>query len=315
MLMLIRRKPLEVYVLLTFILSWSLWYFSGALSEVTINFKPLGHRWILAQAGTFIPAILGGIFTLVISANRFQSKPLPWITYALIAILGIAISFNNYENLFRIQPLMAGILMVALLSIFTFTKHNSELISSMFKSDQVSIWWIFASVFAFPSLMLAAMMIKDGGVTIAQHDRSQGAIMSLVSFAIFLFTFNLLFGGSIGEEPGWRGFALPLLIQKHGAFMASIILGVIWALWHAPLDIAHGFLLNGWLSVVARIFWTIPLSLLFTYFFMKTNGSILIAILIHTSINMTFDFFQPSDGAVGVFALGVGILSAVAYII
>jgi membrane protease YdiL (CAAX protease family) len=97
---------------------------------------------------------------------------------------------------------------------------------------------------------------------------------------------NLILGGSMGEEFGWRGYALPLLLKKYNPSAASLILGLIWALWHFPIDITSEY---GVGLVVFRIIWTLPLTIIFTWFFIKTNGSILIALLLHTSVNVLPD--------------------------
>src|SRR5215204_5322789 len=46
---------------------------------------------------------------------------------------------------------------------------------------------------------------------------------------------HIFLGGALGEEPGWRGFALPRLQSLHGPLVGSLILGVLWSLWHLPL--------------------------------------------------------------------------------
>src|SRR5947199_3415499 len=48
------------------------------------------------------------------------------------------------------------------------------------------------------------------------------------------FIFILLFIG-LGEEPGWRGFALPHLQARFSPFLASLVLALVWAIWHLPL--------------------------------------------------------------------------------
>jgi membrane protease YdiL (CAAX protease family) len=52
--------------------------------------------------------------------------------------------------------------------------------------------------------------------------------------AILFFLYNVIYGG-LSEEPGWRGFALPRLQAKFSPLVTSLILGVLWAFWHAPV--------------------------------------------------------------------------------
>jgi len=102
--------------------------------------------------------------------------------------------------------------------------------------------------------------------------------------AIVNFFLVMLVGGPLGEEFGWRGYALPALQRRFSAFWSSVILGIIWACWHLPLFFISGtgqhqlpfglFLLN-----------TIALSILFTWVYNNTSGSILMSILLHTAVN------------------------------
>jgi membrane protease YdiL (CAAX protease family) len=94
------------------------------------------------------------------------------------------------------------------------------------------------------------------------------------------FIFILLFIG-LGEEPGWRGFALPRLQKKHTPFMASLILAPIWALWHLPL------MGNEFPAPVIPAFLISLLggTLIQTWLFNRTRGSVFGQMLFHATVN------------------------------
>ena len=85
--------------------------------------------------------------------------------------------------------------------------------------------------------------------------------------------------GGAWEEPGWRGYALPKLQGGHSALLASLILGVVWAFWHLPLMVIGQIHLSDPGYIVA---WTVVL----TWVFNNTNGSVLIAMLMHNMHNV-----------------------------
>ena len=87
--------------------------------------------------------------------------------------------------------------------------------------------------------------------------------------------------GPLWEEPGWRGFALPRLQERFGPLLASLILGVLWAAWHAP-----GFP-GGWMqgSILALLMGSMAFSIIMTWVYNNTHGSILLMILLHSASN------------------------------
>ncbi|GGY86980.1 CPBP family intramembrane metalloprotease [Cellvibrio zantedeschiae] len=96
--------------------------------------------------------------------------------------------------------------------------------------------------------------------------------------------------GPLAEEFGWRGFALPQLDHKNKVVAASLIVGLIWALWHAPLFwAATGTAISGFpvaASSIALFFgMVIGASFLHTWLFNRANGSVFIAIMLHLSMN------------------------------
>jgi membrane protease YdiL (CAAX protease family) len=97
----------------------------------------------------------------------------------------------------------------------------------------------------------------------------------------------------LGEEIGWRGFALPRLQQHYSALTATLILGVVWACWHLPAFfyrdtyVAMGFI-GGFPILLLSI---IAASIIFTWLYNSTQGSLLIVILFHA----LFDFLSVSQ--------------------
>jgi len=113
----------------------------------------------------------------------------------------------------------------------------------------------------------------------------------------------LFFGGPLGEEIGWRGFALPRLLSNNSSFKASLTLGLIWGIWHAPIYFVTGsgqndMLMSGGSFAMlfpAFVVWTIGLAVLFTWIYKMTNGNLLITILFHTAVD-TAVFFPSVIG-------------------
>ena len=93
---------------------------------------------------------------------------------------------------------------------------------------------------------------------------------------IFIFLFIAL-----GEEPGWRGFALPELQRRFSPFMASTILAFFWALWHAPL-LGNEF---AWQVVPAFLVSVVGATFVQTWIFNRTRGSVFAPMLLHATVN------------------------------
>ena len=106
-----------------------------------------------------------------------------------------------------------------------------------------------------------------------------GAMPVLVIVAVYMVVFVAL-----GEEVGWRGYALPALQARYGAFVSSVILGVLWALWHLPVFFNPDTHYSN-LPFLLQLAFQIPLAVLFTWVFNSTGGSVLMAILLHAVIN------------------------------
>ena len=92
--------------------------------------------------------------------------------------------------------------------------------------------------------------------------------------------------GAYPEEYGWRGYALDRLQDRFNPLGASLILGVLWGLWHLPLHFIEGTT-QAVIPVWEFVLQTILLSVLYTWLFNKTGGSVLVASLFHAAGNLT----------------------------
>jgi CAAX protease family protein len=97
---------------------------------------------------------------------------------------------------------------------------------------------------------------------------------------------NLLITGPLGEELGWRGYALPRLLTRFNPFFTSLMLGVIWGVWHLP-SLFISSLVQSQLTIPVFIFGAICMSVLVTWLFQHSGGSILITILFHYMVNFS----------------------------
>lgn len=99
----------------------------------------------------------------------------------------------------------------------------------------------------------------------------------LAGWAVWVLTFG------IGEETGWRGFALPRLQARYSARDAALIVGLLWAGWHAP-----AFFYNYELSLIAVVTFVVGIvagAMVLTWLYNSTGGSILATALWHGTYN------------------------------
>jgi membrane protease YdiL (CAAX protease family) len=145
-------------------------------------------------------------------------------------------------------------------------------------------WYLFA-LLGVPLIMLVGTMIYSGDLP------NLGALGGPSYLLSYLGTYALVvvLGGPLFEEIGWRGFALPRMERLHGPILASVILGVLWALWHLPEFLVPTWAASsgggGILGITLFIVTAVTFTIVITWVFNNTRASVLLAILVHTSID------------------------------
>ncbi|MEP7320410.1 MAG: CPBP family intramembrane glutamic endopeptidase [Saprospiraceae bacterium] len=105
---------------------------------------------------------------------------------------------------------------------------------------------------------------------------------------VTILIYNLIFFG-FGEEVGWRGFALPRLQNKMNALTASLVLTVLWALWHLPLFFYRpGYVTMELAGIVGWVTSLLTGCILLTWLYNSSGASILICAIFHSTIDIAF---------------------------
>jgi membrane protease YdiL (CAAX protease family) len=192
-----------------------------------------------------------------------------------------------------LAPMLAAIVMSLSIGGVPQIRH---LLGRMLKWRASVGWWIVV-LGTFPGLGLIAVIL--GAMTGRVPDFTASYIHAVfpqfprtlspwLLFAPFLL-YSIL--TSIPEEVGWRGFALPRLQARLGAVNASLAVGFLWGLWHLP-DFFYLQAVQSGISFPLFLAGTLSTSILFTWVFNGTGGSLLMVAVLHSSFNAT-NVFLP----------------------
>ena len=136
-------------------------------------------------------------------------------------------------------------------------------------------WYLFVLLIIPVSVLLGAIVLP--GVVASYQPVTFGLVLGYP----LAFAATFVLGGPLGEEPGWRGFALPRLQEAYGPLAGSLLLGVLWALWHFPLFWTGVWTPPTAANMVMFVVMTTALTVVMAWVFNRAEGSLLITMLMH----------------------------------
>jgi len=214
-------------------------------------------------------------------------------TWALMSVLvvstppggmeaGISPSFFFLAVLGGIGPSLAGIIVTRVVD----GKGSIRALLARLGQWRVNIGWYAVALLMIPLLSIAALAIEAAmGMPVPTIDDIASNVALGIIWPIF---------AALGEEFGWRGFALPKLQSRHTALVSSLIIGVAWGMWHLPMDFIgmghYGVLfIPNFIVISIQV---IALAILMTWVYNNTKGSMLLAVLFHASITASAIIFS-----------------------
>jgi uncharacterized protein len=144
---------------------------------------------------------------------------------------------------------------------------------------RVSLFW-YLVVFLGPVVLVGGVV----GLNTLMGGPALSLGMTLVGATIF-FAFSVVPGSALGEEIGWRGYVLPRLQSRMSALSAALLIAPIWGLWHLPLWLTGDPVKTPtfYVAFFASVF---PMSILLTWVYNSTGGSLLMVVLAHATFNL-----------------------------
>lgn len=282
---LVSDHQLASYFVLAFAISWALMLLVPGYASVIAAFGPA----LAAMA--------------VMSTVHRGSTGIPrgrrWGLFAVLCIVVFPLGY--FTNLNGVVVIDSPLLRVAYFAVFT--ALAAFVVSGVLARNRgvfcllrplmmwkAGIWWYVAAVALPPLIFLLSDfltgMLGQGPVRLNLGEAGRASVGGLV--VAYLVT--LVFSGPLGEEVGWRGLATPLVQRRYTPLVASLVLGVIWVLWHAPWHF-NGFYAtypDGITILLLRFISMIPMTLVYTALYNGTRGSLLFVLLFHTSEDASF---------------------------
>ena len=152
--------------------------------------------------------------------------------------------------------------------------------------------WYAVALLGPLGITLAAMVLEV--VALGGQPPSLGALIRELPSSMLTLLINavyFLIFVTLGEEVGWRGYALPALQARYSALLASLILGVLWAVWHLPVFFNPDTSYNN-LPFFVFLPFIVLVTVLMTWLFNSTGGSVLMAMLFHAVINSADELWK-----------------------
>ena len=230
------------------------------------------------------------------------------LTYGLTWACFIPVAMAATPTVAPIQSLvlLLGTIAPSLVALWLTARSEGEagvraLLDRALRWRVAARWYVFAAGYMVAIKLIVALAHRVG----------TGAWPRLGTEPWYIIPVAIAFSTPVqaGEEIGWRGYALPRLAARLGLAPASILLGMIWALWHLPLFFVRGADTYGQ-SFLVYAPQVIALSVAMAWLYARTGGSLLLVMLLHAAVNNSKDVVpSATPGAMSTFGLSASLVA------
>ncbi|EOH75205.1 CPBP family intramembrane glutamic endopeptidase [Enterococcus malodoratus] len=263
------KKQLAIFSMIAFglpvIMGLFMWY--GYSNNKNLDLFSMAHMYYPAA---------GAMIALLLSNSNHKLIPKPFfICYLLQTAMMIGISlfslFSNSEAL----PQLSGLLMIVgglllWLCLLIAKKDRRAAYGLSRKNWKATIWMVALYVILYTARMVVAYAAEGNFSGMLEIFTKSAVWIALLSTLV---SYIPLFVPYFGEEYGWRYFFQPILQKRYGSLKGVLILGVLWGLWHLPLNFFfYTSPADGLISVTNQVVVCLTLGIFYAYAYMKTDN-------------------------------------------
>jgi membrane protease YdiL (CAAX protease family) len=294
----LKRHQLIAFFVLTYALSWVLLISFQPLLEELKSLAPM------ISLAIFAPALVSiGLSAVIKPSPRLGSrKPavvaflVGWIFASIIIIMYLLVNQRmDLSTSLVVISAITGLLPAFVVSCSFSTIPGVRAHLRTYRKPRGSLGFYLLALVFFPTIWVLGNLLSRALGDEVPLFSFPTVDIKLLGMVILFFLYNFIYGG-LSEEPGWRGFALPRLQAKFSPLISSLMLGVIWAVWHAPARFG-GIEAKSLSDTLVEWVLIVLVTVIFTWFYNRTKGSILVTALIHPAMNTATSFLTGSLGA------------------
>lgn len=296
------RYPISLFLLISFSWTWSVWF--GCL---------LFHDdWAIRKITTamgFGPAIAAILLSTLRGRRCIANSPQWWCWYSLSFVVlvasylsmlatGDSITASTFNHAtppgFSTPYVLLSMISAAVGAFIVAATFGAQapIYHGCLSLQRGGTWLLIATLLPLAwhlaGLFLAQIQGKPVPDLLGGLDWFTWLIYNIRSV---IFTLVIV---AVGEEVGWRGWLLPALQQRWSPLISSLMLGIVWGLWHFPLFVTGAYDAPPQM-VFAKVGLCVFLSVLFTCLYNRSNGNVLVAIVLHTALNSTQRFIPMTE--------------------
>ncbi len=267
----------------------------------TIMGIAMGLAYTKSSVGSFplvqmyYPA-MGVIITLLLNKKKKKEQPkyffITYLFFSITSIIYLLLStflLHNTSNTHLQTWLAVG----SLCLIFAYSQDNKKAIENfglkIMKNNKSSIINVLLFIVLYLASQFIFVLLTDEiSVFIAPFKSIQTYFMLLILVFPFMFGFMVFFG----EEYGWRYFLQPALQERFGKRKGVIILGLLWGMWHLPINMFYYSPETSFYSVMNQLIVCIAYSVFFGYVYMKTENIWTVTIIHYINNNLGYALYK-----------------------
>jgi len=242
-----------------------------------------------------------------------------WLCWVPLLLRNAGVNLNfPYSLLNKVGDFMPSVVAILITAFMLGRAEMLKLLKSMI-NIRIGIRWYMYIFFIMPGVLSAAYLFSYIAVGLKFESILAPMIFPRLWPVFLLLVYFITIQGPLGEELGWRGYALPRLFKIMNPLKSSIILGLVWSVWHFPkfyiegttqysIMLSYGIII----ALLGYTLYTVLVTFMMTMLFIKTGRSVFAAILFHAVANFSHGLITILTKPVGgIFILSVMLIVTV----